>query len=354
MARSISIKPHHFVDIVTSIGGGQTEFAPHAYGHALHTVAEAILRDPDIAVRMELGADDICARCRLVFVCRRDVRRRDGVGRQARVRLWNWTERTFRSNICVKSLSREDDSRFYGGIGRMNRTPRNTREHIILELKQSGSLTTRELAARIGITATAVRQVLNALQAEGLVDSRAVKQPQGRPSYVHSLTAKGHDLFPGAYDTLAMELLESVRELGGEEMVRGLMARQLAKKEERYRVLMEGRSILEKLARLRHLRDNDGYMAEVVEQDEKTLALLEHNCPIQRIAEEHPEMCAHELALMERLLGADLNRTLHILAGDHCCCFEVAGTPSSDDPAPETSAPDEAGSDRSLRRPPDL
>ena len=64
MTPPIPIKPHHFVDIVTSVGAGQTAFAPHPHGHALHSVAEAILRDPDIAVRMELGADAICAPCR--------------------------------------------------------------------------------------------------------------------------------------------------------------------------------------------------------------------------------------------------------------------------------------------------
>ena len=63
MTPPIPIKPHHFVDIATSVGAGQTEFAPHPYGHAVHTVAEAILCDPDIAVRMELGADAICAPC---------------------------------------------------------------------------------------------------------------------------------------------------------------------------------------------------------------------------------------------------------------------------------------------------
>ena len=64
MKTAISIKPHHFIDIITSIGAGQTKFEPHPYGHAVHTIAEAILGDPDTALRMELGADDICAPCK--------------------------------------------------------------------------------------------------------------------------------------------------------------------------------------------------------------------------------------------------------------------------------------------------
>jgi hypothetical protein len=62
LAEPIRIKPHHLVDIITSSGRGQA-FEPHAYGHALHTVAARILADPDVTLVMEGGADDICAPC---------------------------------------------------------------------------------------------------------------------------------------------------------------------------------------------------------------------------------------------------------------------------------------------------
>lgn len=60
----ISIKPHHFVDIITSFGAGQRTFAPHPYGHAVHTVSQGLLDDPDVLLKMELGADDICRPCK--------------------------------------------------------------------------------------------------------------------------------------------------------------------------------------------------------------------------------------------------------------------------------------------------
>ena len=63
MSDPIRIKPHHFIDIVRSFGQGQTEFQPHAYGHAVHTVAERLWRERDVMLEMELGADDICAPC---------------------------------------------------------------------------------------------------------------------------------------------------------------------------------------------------------------------------------------------------------------------------------------------------
>ncbi len=60
----INIKPHHFVDILTGFGKGNTDPEPHPYGHAVHTVTRAVLADPDVDLRVEIGADDICTPCR--------------------------------------------------------------------------------------------------------------------------------------------------------------------------------------------------------------------------------------------------------------------------------------------------
>ncbi len=60
----ISIKPHHFVDIITAFGDGIEAPEPHPYGHAVHSVTRQILADRDVALRMEFGADDICQPCR--------------------------------------------------------------------------------------------------------------------------------------------------------------------------------------------------------------------------------------------------------------------------------------------------
>ena len=60
----IHIKPHHFIDIITSFGGGQTEFKPSPYGHAVHTVAARVLSREADMLEMDLGADDICKPCK--------------------------------------------------------------------------------------------------------------------------------------------------------------------------------------------------------------------------------------------------------------------------------------------------
>lgn len=69
---TISMKPHHFVDILRDLGNGDTDYRPHPYGHGLHTVAADLLVHRDAILRIELGMDDICAPCRHNFAGRCD------------------------------------------------------------------------------------------------------------------------------------------------------------------------------------------------------------------------------------------------------------------------------------------
>jgi len=202
--------------------------------------------------------------------------------------------------------------------------PKNSREHVIYELKRAGSASAKELAELLGVSLTAIRQLLYALQAEGIVENREERQAQGRPRHVYSLTSKGDESFPRAYDSMVMELLDTVREMGGEEMVDVVMKKQLGKKEERYREAMEGASIRERLQRLSDLRRGDGFMSEIVQNEGEKPALLEHNCPVLRVAKAHPKMCAYEIELMERVLGISLDHTHHMADGEHVCCFRVS------------------------------
>jgi hypothetical protein len=63
MQSTISIKPHHFVDIITSFGGGNRIFKPHPYGHAVHIVSKIINNNQEVFLKIELGIDDICRPC---------------------------------------------------------------------------------------------------------------------------------------------------------------------------------------------------------------------------------------------------------------------------------------------------
>ena len=56
------LRPHHIIDIVTQ-HGQNSQFKPHPYGHAVHTVAKNILNNINVAVKLIIEADEICQPC---------------------------------------------------------------------------------------------------------------------------------------------------------------------------------------------------------------------------------------------------------------------------------------------------
>jgi len=61
--RVIKLRPHHVLDIITAYGY-DSEFKPHPYGHALHSVARAILSNVELKAKFIVGTDEICQPCK--------------------------------------------------------------------------------------------------------------------------------------------------------------------------------------------------------------------------------------------------------------------------------------------------
>jgi len=60
---SLSLRPHHLLDILSDYGHGLS-YQPHPYGHALHTVAAEVLSNFDLNLTFVIAADAICQPCR--------------------------------------------------------------------------------------------------------------------------------------------------------------------------------------------------------------------------------------------------------------------------------------------------
>jgi len=60
---ALELRPHHLLDIISDYGHG-IRYQPHAYGHALHTVAEQVLGNVDQEVTFVIAADAVCQGCR--------------------------------------------------------------------------------------------------------------------------------------------------------------------------------------------------------------------------------------------------------------------------------------------------
>ena len=63
MIDNIKIKPHHFIDIITSFSADNVILEPHDYQHNVHSISKTILENRNALLEIDLGADDICKPC---------------------------------------------------------------------------------------------------------------------------------------------------------------------------------------------------------------------------------------------------------------------------------------------------
>ena len=190
-------------------------------------------------------------------------------------------------------------------------------------LLEHGPSSAADLATQLALTQTAVRRQLDALTASGWATSheRAPFGPlpqdprgRGRPAKIFTLTSAGRNHFEERYDSLAVDALREIRQLGGTEAVRSFAKARMRKlwpTAKSVRDLVEGLSAL-------------GYAAEarpaMVAGGEQ---LCQRNCPISHVAAEFPEFCEVETELISEALGAHVTRLSTISNGSDICTTQI-------------------------------
>jgi len=59
----LKLRPHHVIDIITG-HGNNVVYQPHPYGHSQHLVAQKLLSDLNLRIKLVLESDDICRGCK--------------------------------------------------------------------------------------------------------------------------------------------------------------------------------------------------------------------------------------------------------------------------------------------------
>ncbi len=232
-------------------------------------------------------------------------------------------------------------------------TETRTRRAIVELLKWHGPQDAQALAARLDVSAMAVRQHLYALAEEKLVTSQEEPRPMGRPAKLWQLTAAANELFPNAHADLTLSLIGAMRVAFGESGLARLVAIRTRSQIEAYRSHVPRRGPLRpRLLALARLRAEEGYMAEVQEAPDGALLLAENHCPICVAAAACTRLCAGELEVFQEVLGPDVlvERTDHILAGARRCAYHVSLRSDATSPTPVAS-PGRPARDGTARRP---
>ncbi len=194
---------------------------------------------------------------------------------------------------------------------------------IIEHLQRQGSGTIKELEQILGITTTAVRQHLGSLQSDGYVERRRVSTGVGRPHYAYLVTARVQEIFACHCDDLALTLLEEVFELEGITKTQLLLDRVSDRLAKKYSEEVHSQPLQERVQELADAFNQKGVMTDVDDSSDEIL-LKTYNCPFHDLAQEHSEICDMDKAMVQKVLGTDVDLSSRIIDGARCCSFTVS------------------------------
>jgi DeoR family suf operon transcriptional repressor len=214
----------------------------------------------------------------------------------------------------------------------------STKDDILVYLLKQGEATAQALAEHFEVSAQAIRRHLKDLEAEALIEHRAVHEGMGRPNHLYRLSSKGRDRFPAQYDEFAISLLDTLAETVGKDQVGTILRKQWERKALEYRDQVGSGTVAERVAKLVKLRQAEGYMAEwhevnpaemqphiAVDAPGPCYIITEYNCAISHIAESFPSVCGHELEMFQLALSdCSVQRTHWLVQGEHRCGYLIA------------------------------
>lgn len=202
----------------------------------------------------------------------------------------------------------------------------STRQRVVRTILDLGPSTARQLAERLSLTPAAIRRHLTALLADGTLKSYEQRvygqRGRGRPSKVFALTEAGRADFRQAYDELAISALRKLVAAAGMQPVREVAEEQLGPIEDRFNELRAQDPDRPAIELLVQALGDDGF-APSVRPVRSGDQLLQHHCPVARVAAEFPVLCEIETRLFSRVLGSHVQRLATIAHGDGVCTTHV-------------------------------
>lgn len=179
-----------------------------------------------------------------------------------------------------------------------------------------------DLADKLGVTATAVRQRLDRLMRAGLVERRAEARPRGRPAHVYSLTAAGRRLGGDNFRDLAVVLWREIRSIHDPAVRQGLLGRIASSLADVYRDRVSGSTPAERLSSIAAILGEQEISCAV--EDGPLAILTSYSCPYPELAEQDRAICAAERLMLQELVGAAVHLSECRLDGARVCRFTAA------------------------------
>lgn len=187
-------------------------------------------------------------------------------------------------------------------------------------LRREGAVTIASLVEKMGVTATAVRQRLQRLMNEGLIQRQTERIGRGRPNHRYSLTDKGEEQTGNNFADLAVVLWDEIKSVEDPAIRRGLLKRIADRFVARYRKDVAGDSLSERMQSLVGLMDQREIPFQVDTTGELPV-LSALACPYPELAKRDRGVCTMEKMMLSEILGNNMRLSECRLDGATCCTF---------------------------------
>lgn len=190
----------------------------------------------------------------------------------------------------------------------------------LLKLLRHAPQTVVELAESLGLSANGIRAHLAWLTAHGLVESAGSRRDTGgKPAQIYTITTGGEELFPKAYATALLGVLEEVGEHGAEPgKVRELMQAVGERFGDEVPVPTSQRGKVSSAVEAVRLMGGD----LVAEDIPEGWRLSGHGCPLSAVVALKGETCELIRAMIARVSGCSVATCCHHGQQPNCC-FEL-------------------------------
>lgn len=197
-------------------------------------------------------------------------------------------------------------------------------------IRRHGPLSVADMAGRLGVTATAVRNRLVRLVAAGMIERQAEQGGRGRPRHTYRASVEAHKQLGQNYADLAVVLWdEMMRTVEDRKLRRFLFGRVTERLADLYRAEVTSNEWEGRLVQLGTILHDRGIETEVTRGEGAVLPVLkQHSCPYYELAEVDRAVCAMERKMFEKVLGRSLRLSQCRLDGHRSCDFEAKPTPA--------------------------
>jgi DeoR family transcriptional regulator, suf operon transcriptional repressor len=192
-------------------------------------------------------------------------------------------------------------------------------------IRRRGAITITALVTEMGVTATAVRQRIQRLRTEGLIERQTEKKGRGRPNHRYSLSAKGEQSAGNNFADMASVLWDEIKSVEDPEIRRGLLKRIAGRFVERYRGDISGATLDERMTELAVLMGQRD-IPFAVDRSGVLPVLSAHACPYPELAKADRGVCTMEKLMLSEILGATVRLSECRLDGATCCTFTPSAT----------------------------